>query len=147
MSKLTCAALQLCIPVLACDDEREYEQSDKLVTVDAPKSETPNPDRFVGRDGLAEAEADIQKSKSTKLYFHVFNGFAPDFRFPGLKGCWPQHSGPVIFEMIPELAFSEGTKPLPPADNAYKFASDYNRTMFAERSQSVKSACPDATLD
>jgi hypothetical protein len=147
MSKLTCAALLLCIPVIACDNQGEYEQSGKLVTVDASKSEIPNPERFIGRDGRAEARADIRNNKSTKLYFRVFNGYAPGYQFPGLKGCWPQRSGPVVFEIIPELAFSEGTEPLPPADNAYQFASDYNRTMFAERSQNVKSACPDATLD
>lgn len=147
MSKLTFVALLLCIPVLACDNERDYEQSGKLLSDDGRKSDAFNPKRFVGRDGRAEAEADIRSRKSTKLYFRVFNGYAPGYEFPGLKGCWPQDSGAVIFEIIPELAFSEGTKSLPPADNAYQFASDYNRTMFAKRSQSVKIACPDAAME
>ena len=109
-------------------------------------------DRFSGRDGRAEARADIQGGRPVRLYSQVYNGFAPGYSSPGILDCSPQVSTAPIFLSLPEADFHEGEGP-PSLDDAkrlssaLRFARAYNREMFQQRAAEIKSACPTARLE
>lgn len=144
------SCLIVCLSSAGCNQDRA-PQSDLQTSETAQQAideNTPlNPDRFVGRDGVAEARDAIAAGEPPKLYMHVFNGVAPGWNIPGIDYCQPYSQGVVSFEVIPELAFSEGgAPPSPGPPNARKFATDFNKTMFSAYEEQIKTFCPEAKI-
>jgi|SRR5204862_36196 hypothetical protein len=108
------------------------------------------PDAYRGRDGKAEALADYQHGALLKIYSHIFNGFVPGSRSPGLTECSPSASDGghprSRFVFIPEAAFQEGAPTTPAQDasaaSAIRFARDYNMTTLRLRKREVQALCP-----
>jgi hypothetical protein len=151
MWKAATGALLFSSCVVGCDQQQRQPQGFRGQETEKQSADSAtrlDPDRFVGRDGRAEALADTAAGKPPKLYWHVFDGVAPGERVPGIVGCGPRASNVVRFEIINELNFSEGRdNPLPHATNAYSFAADFNRTMFKANERRIKQVCPNAEVE
>src|SRR5688572_8136474 len=112
MWKVAIVALAIGACATGCDQQQRKQQD--LRVAEAAKqvpddAERLDPNRFVGRDGRAEAQVEIAAGKPPKLYAHVFNGFAPGWKTPGIVACGPYPNDVVRFEFIDELNFSEGS--------------------------------------
>ena len=150
MWRTTTSCLIVCLSSAGCNEDRAPHSDLKTSeTAQQAIDETPplNPDRFVGRAGVAEARDAIAAGEPPKLYMHVFNGVAPGWRLPGIDNCQPYSQDVVNFEVIPELAFNEGGAPFYPGPpNARKFATDFNTTMFLAHEEQIKTFCPEAEI-
>jgi hypothetical protein len=108
---------------------------------------------YAGRNGAAEARDAEAAGEPFPLYSHVFNGRAPGFRTPGLRHCHPGwtggRKGPIRFLPLPEADWGEPgpISPMPPAEAAIYFATDFNREMFRRQAHAVRRVCPKAALD
>ena len=110
---------------------------------------------YAGRNGEAEAQADLAAGKPLKLYAHVLNGRAPGFRAPGLLNCDPGlvggTEGQRLFAPLPKADWQEGEK-YPAeyyreAEAANRFASRYNQTIFKARKAQILRLCPRGRLE
>jgi len=110
---------------------------------------------YAGRNGEAEAQADLAAGKPLKLYAHVSNGRAPGFRAPGLLNCDPTlvggAEGQRLFAPLPEADWQEGEK-YPAeyyrgAEAANRFASQYNQMIFQARKAQILRFCPLGRLE
>lgn len=150
MWKAILSCLFVYVGSAGCDQELE-PQSDLQMTASAQQtpdeSTTPDSNKFVGRDGIAEARDVIASGGPPKLYMHTFNGYAPGWATPGIAYCQPWTDDVVSFEAIPELAWSEGSAPnLPEPPNARAFATNFNKTMFEAYERQIKLVCPYAEM-
>lgn len=67
-------------------------------------SEGPKPvaieDRCAGRDGKAEAAAELRAGGRVRLYAHIFNGVLEGTRAPGILNCSPDLTAAPIFRFF-----------------------------------------------
>ena len=149
MWRVMTSCLVFCFCSAGCKQE-QVPQSEPQATNSGQQafndSAVADPNRFVGRDGIAEARKAIAAGEPPKLYMHIFNGVAPGWATPGIAYCQPWSDEVVSFEDIPELAWSEGVAPYPEPPNARSFATDFNTTMFEAHEREIKMVCPDAEI-
>jgi hypothetical protein len=111
-------------------------------------------DPYAGRNGEAEALADIARGRPTKVYYRGGCGDRCVLMGVGLANCEPdrfdtQKTPNGFFVGIPE-AFIDSS-PISPEQHArrlsaYLFAKAYNYAMFRERKGEILKICPQARL-
>ena len=125
----------------------------RLVSITA-LPQRPESGPYAGRDGAAEARADIRKRRPLKLYTHGAEGEFPGYITPGLIGCDPDRNNgskqaDKLFLVLP---FTIREDRIPSEDesrqgaSAVAFAEAYNTTMFRKRKAEVLKICPAATF-
>ena len=124
----------------------------------APASGSVETDSYFGRNGEAEALADLARGKPVKLYSYEWEGEVPRYVTPGLLNCDPDlNDDPVaanaVFSPLPEENGSEGNPHTHTeehekrAASARRFAKAYNLTMFHRRSEQILRMCPSASQE
>lgn len=126
--------------------EQEVARSE-LVTAEAAMQ-----DEYAGRDGKVEAAAHIKAGKPLQLYSRHVAAFIPTMESPGLKLCSLTYSQTDIFTSLPQEAdFVEWDDGKSQAEvqrgySASRFAWDYNREMYRQRTSELKELCPKVEL-
>jgi hypothetical protein len=112
-------------------------------------------DLFAGRDGRAEALADLRNGKPARLYSHVNDGEGPGYATPGLFNCDPSrnngsNAAESLFVSLPEADFAEDRRyteaETKRAQSASRFARSYNLAIFRARRAEILRACPEAEI-
>ncbi len=111
-------------------------------------------DPYAGRNGKAEALADIARGNPPRVYYRSGCGDRCVFMSLGLANCEPerfdtQKAPAGFFVLIPEAHID--SSPILPEQrdrrlSAYLFAKAYNHTTFRERKREVLEICPQAKL-
>lgn len=106
--------------------------------------------QYDGRDGAAEALADLNGGKPLMIFSHRENTVTPGWASPGLVACSPDQArgddNLRVFRVIDEAASEEGeTRTFTQdwlASSAVRFARAYNLTAFRLRRPEVENVCP-----
>lgn len=112
-------------------------------------------DQYAGRDGGAEALADIARGNPARVFYRGTCGDRCSLDGVGLLNCAPERfdtkSAPKgFFVYVPEADGDSSV--IPTAEqhargaSAYLFAKAYNLTMFRERKREILKQCPRAEL-
>ena len=114
-------------------------------------------DAYYGRDGQAEALADIAQGKPARIYICSICGEFCRLEGVNILNCEPerfdtQTAPKTFFVSLPPEANGDSSLRQTPEQrvrglSAYYFASSYNRTMFRQRKNEVLRRCPRATLE
>jgi hypothetical protein len=111
--------------------------------------------QLTSRDGGTEARADLAAGKALKLYTNIHDGRFFHYVTPGLLDCGPdaaaaQEGSALFFERIAAGDFSDSGRytgeQLKEMDEARRFASAYNRTVFRAKEKQILRVCPQARL-
>jgi hypothetical protein len=110
------------------------------------------PDEYAGRDGKAEAAADVKAGKPLQLYSMTVYGTAMSDEFLGLTECSPGMSEGIVFRALPSEAdlvpWDDGKSQdeIKRGMSAVRFGLDYNREMYRQRTSELKKICPKVQL-
>jgi len=123
-------------------------------------SAVPRVGAYEGRNGRAEALADIARRKPAKVYIRTICGEFCRISAVGIRNCEPerfdtQTAPKTFFVDIPELFFGENydeqvtrtDEQRRQANSAYTFAKAYNLTIFRTTKTAILRHCPRAELE
>lgn len=124
-------------------------------TASTALSDDPN-DPYAGRDGGAEARADVRRGRPLKLFSYAYDGEFPRFVTPGLLNCDDQNHLPreaainATFTLLKnagireDRVFSDEEGRL--AGSAIRFGQAYNLEMWRQRRGRILKICPHVRL-
>jgi hypothetical protein len=113
------------------------------------------PDPYAGRNGEAEALADIARGRPPKVYYRDVCGDHCRKQAAGLLNCNPerfdtQKAPKTFFVPIPEADadsdYGHTQEQNARRHSAFFFAKSYNLTMFRKRKREILRVCPAAAV-